>query len=179
MTKSDTPSWQKKRGEFNHDWLKNRFIPACETFQNLLAGKLTDSEFEEPFLSEEIVEWERQKGVVSKLIKDFEDEMSPKTFFRGYPLCNCEGEVKQWLGKLVHSLWLNRYSVSQWISDAETEVKKTDMEYIRLKEMIKSSSSTVTFKDSDSFRQQFTAFLHGCRRVAGAIEKFPNEVKVT
>ena len=82
MTSLRTPVWQKRRSEFNHDWLKNRFIPALAKWLNLLDDRIEDLSFEHTFVETVLPQWEDHREEALALPRDFEQEMSPRTLLR-------------------------------------------------------------------------------------------------
>jgi len=171
-------SWQKRRIKFNHDWLK-RYIPALSSWLNLLDEKIEDPELEESFISLILPQWEQHSKEAMSLPKDFEQEMSPRTMFDHPPLSKCDTETKQWMSDLVHALWLKRYPVEEWVSDAMTRAMETNKAYQKLYKCFQGYTHITSLEIYRSFRDQFFEFQTSCQALSLAINKFPNEVKVT
>src|ERR1044072_7135922 len=123
--------WQKRRNTFNHDWLKNQYMPALARYLNLLDGLIEDDEFAQSFVSQILPEWESHREEAANLIKSFECEMSPQRLLECSPLSRCDEHTKRWLGNLMHALWLKRYPVAQWVTDAMHAVENADAAYAR------------------------------------------------
>jgi hypothetical protein len=171
-------SWQKRRSEFNHDWLKNKYIPKLGAWVNLLDERIEDKDLERSYVSSILPGWEHQQKEALALPRDFETEMSPRTLFREPPLSNCDDDTKQWLGELVHHLWLIRYSVGKLVSDALESTEKANDAYSKLKSALKGCTDTSNVEALKPFRPFFVEFLRSCRALSEAIEKFSSEVKV-
>ena len=170
-------NWQKRRNEFNHDWLKNKYIPILGTWMNLLDAKLEDDDLEKSFLDYILPEWKSKKKEPLALSRDFEIEMSPRILFNDQPLSNCDEDTKQWLGDLIHDLWLARYSVKRLVDDASKHAKNTNVVYNKLLEALMGCKDIHKIEESRKYRGLFSELLSACRELSDAIEKFPSEVK--
>jgi len=171
-------TWQKRRGDINHNWLKNRYLPALKSWLNLLDDKIINPELENNFLITKFPQWQLHSKEVSNLAKDFESQMSPKILFDTPPLSNCDEDTKQWLGDLVHKLWLARYPVKTWIRDVLYWGDKTDDLYQELQKKLNEIQGDKTLDKLRPLRTDFEEFINNCQSLATAIEKFPSEVKV-
>lgn len=171
-------NWHKKRNEFNHDWMKNKYIPALGTWMNLLDDKLDNDEIEKSFIESKLPEWELHRSLAIALLHDFETEMSPRMLFSKPPLFNCDEDTKQWLGELIHCLWLERYSVKGLVKNATERAKNTNAIYEKLCNSLKNCKNIHKIKELKKYRELFSEFLKACRELSEAIEKFPSEVKV-
>src|ERR1051326_4473635 len=89
-------SWQKRRSSFNHDWLKNQFMPALAKWLNLLDNKIEDPDFERAFIASVLPKWEQHREEALRLPRDFEQEMSPRRLFECHPLAHHNVHTKQW-----------------------------------------------------------------------------------
>src|ERR687885_736280 len=66
-----TLSWQKRRTSFNHDWLKNQYMPALAKCINIVDGKIEDRAFELNFYNLVLRQWKRHEVELSTLLDDF------------------------------------------------------------------------------------------------------------
>jgi hypothetical protein len=173
-----TQPWQKRRSQFNHDWLKNQYMPALAKNLNLLDDLIEDDEFAQSFVSHVLPAWEKHRGEAIDLAGTFESEMSPRALFASSPLCNCTEETKGWLGSLVHMLWLKRYPISEWVAEAAQAVEQTDAAYQRLREAFQDNHSFAGGEPSPKSKEQFVEFRRNCQLMANAISKFPGDVNV-
>ena len=170
--------WQRRRIEFNHDWLKNRFLPAIAKSINLLDGELEDLEFEQKFVARDLAEWELSRSQILSLTADFEIQMSPRTLFEQVPLSCCDDDTREWLGQLVHDFWLSRYPVRQWIEHATECTRAADKTYNRLHLELDQCPDTRSATALRPLRPLFAEFWQACMNLAKAIERFPSEVLV-
>ena len=169
--------WQKRRSEFNHDHLKNEYIPDLGAWLNLLNGKIKNPAMEESFVDSGLPVWVSFYQEASALSADFEIEMSPRTLFNDTPLSNCDEDTKAWLGTLIHQLWLERYSVRKLIVDVSRSAQITNDTYIELQDALKNCKDTKKAEALKPYKDLFSELLKNCRFLAEAIENFPSEVK--
>lgn len=177
MIRNQSPHWQRRRSQFNHDWLKNRFLPALTKWANILAGEVEDQAFERTFSEQILPEWESQREEAMAICEAFENEMSPRRLVDRPPLSRCDESTKQWLGALVHQLWLARYPVSGWIAQATARVQATAAAYDRLQEGVRRRGRT-TLSQSQEVRERFEDFRRRCQELAATMQALPSEIKV-
>ena len=170
------PQWQNRRSDFNHTELKNKYIRDLAAWINLLDGLIENSDVENTYVDFMLPAWNSLKDEAYALFKDFENEMTPRVLFKEYPLNNCDEDTKQWLGDLIHNLWLVRYSVNQLVSDAADCTARTDIAYYNLREALNGCLDIKKTEALKPFRAYFSELLMNCRLLARAIEKFPSEV---
>lgn len=171
-------SWQKRREDFNHKWLKNDLMMALRAWPNLLDGIDEDPEAEKELVTKYVNAWPTKKQEAAALIEDFVDQMSPKTLFNEYPLSNCDKDTKQWLGELIHQLWLIRCSVMSIVVDAHKCLNEVSVAHENLITALKGCKDTTKAKKMKPFKEQFEDFRSACEALGISIEKFPSEVSV-
>ena len=169
--------WQKRRSDFNHDWLKNRFLPALAKWINLLDDLIEDTIAEASFVNSVLRQWEGHGKVAIALAQDFEVDMSPARLFEGIEWLRRRGN-NEWLQKLVHQLWLARYPVQEWVTDALACTERADAAYQRLQMGLLQCKETRSIVALRHLRPQFAEFRDCCHILAQAIGKFPSEVWV-
>jgi hypothetical protein len=169
--------WQNRRARFNHDWLKNQYLLALRNFLNLLDDLIENDELERTFVAKVLPQWEERREEVRHLIADFETEMSPRTLLAQPPLVNCDRTTRQWLGAVVHSLWLAQYPVKSLVDEVAKSVDETDAVYTRLKDALGEVENTRSAEALRPLRPHFAEFYQACQSLARAIGKLPSEVK--
>jgi hypothetical protein len=174
-----TLSWQDRRSKFSHDWLKNQFLPALSKFLNLLDDKVEDPEFEASFVSRVLPQWESHFEEALNLARDFEEEMSPQQMLQTTSLSRCDENTRQWLSSTAHRLWLARYPVHQWTSDACICVERVSGAYDRLCEALLDCENTRSAPILQVCRELFAGLRERCQDLANAMERFPREILVT
>lgn len=174
-----TPAWQRRRSEFNHNWLKNQFISALAGFLNLLDDEVENIDLERSFVSVVLPEWEAHREEGFDLARDFEQEMSPGRLFDRLPLSRCDEHTKQWLESLVHVLWLSRYPVRRWTASVVACIEEVDAAYSQLQEALQNCVDVRSAPALLPFREQFVVLRKRCQRLGEAISEFPGKVYVT
>lgn len=168
------PAWQYRRSRFNHDWLKNQYIPALGKLQNLLVGRIDDVDNEAIFVDRIMTEWLTHRDEALALPSDFEAGMTPRGLFQHKPLSSCDEETVQWLGELIHGLWLARYPVHRWITEASAQAHAADHAFDLFHEALLTGDNFRTRKPVQSLPLLCANFYGACCKLAKAIEKFPS-----
>lgn len=161
--------WQVSRERFNHDWLKNQYIPALESFRNILKGKVQRPNCHDDFWQVDLPQWEIRGVEVETLITEFEQSMSPCVLFEEIPLCGFDDETKEWMAVLVHALWRSRLSVAELTEHARICFESANEAYGKI-----TSANDSRFGVS----QVLDEFLNACYALASAIERLPSSVRV-
>jgi len=173
------PVWQHRRGQFNHDWLKNQFLLALGNFINLLDDLIENDELETSFVSVVLPQWEDHRDEVGDLLEDFDQEMSPRTLFERSPLAQCDRDTRQWLGDVIHTLWLAKNPVHECIQGASARLREADEAYELLQRRLRNCSNTRSAPAMLPLRGLFVEFYRACQKLAKAIEQFPSDVRIT
>lgn len=97
-------SWGMARSEFNHSWLKNRFIVALGRAHNVLTDLVEDDSIFDD-LSEIFSEWQERKVDAQQILEDYRAEASPRSHLNRFPLSNLDPELREWLGLLIELRW--------------------------------------------------------------------------
>ena len=168
--------WQIRRSHFNHQWLKNRYISALDSFANLLSGRFRGVGILEDFLSHDLPEWEARVPECGALLLDFEEQMSPRALFKSEPLSNWEPPLREAAGEWVHQLWLSRYPIHALVKNALMQLDAANELYASLTRQIRPGGWVA---NSEELRTQIDAFRNACGALSRAIEKFPNRILVT
>src|SRR5439155_14158266 len=111
-------------------------------------------------------------------VRMFEREMSPASLFDRLPLARCLPSTREWLGDLVHNLWLTRYAVHQRMADALAILEEANGVYHQLGERLRACAVAEDVKMVRSWSQDWLSFREACQKLARAIETFPSEVRV-
>jgi hypothetical protein len=173
------PNWQRRRGAFNHDWLKNQYILAIDAWINLLKGEIADSEFEKRFMREIFVQWESGRKQAMTLVEDFEREMSPRRLLDLVPLARGDDATKAWLGELIHYLWWHRYAVETIVAETRWAIDRANLAYEGIREFVNAACNIEAAESFRPLESQFLEFRASCMGLANAIEDFPNEIRIT
>jgi hypothetical protein len=158
--------------------MKNKYIQALRSWIRLLQNdKIVYKMLEKTFIADTLPQWEDHVDEAFALARDFESEMSPVVLFKALPLSRCDQDTKQWLGELIHALWMVRYSVNMLIADAGRKAESAKQAYNTLQDALKTCTNTKSIEAIRPLKPLFDEFCRCCEALAGAIEKFPSEIK--
>lgn len=171
-------TWQRRRSEFNHDWLKNRYLPALGKWLNLLDERIEDPIFEATFIDEVLPQWKERGTAAKELVRDFESYMSPRNLLNCPPLKRYSRIQERWLGQVVHELWLTRYPVRQWIDAALAAIEQADAAYAKVQQYLTDGDSGRNIEDLRRHRNLFADLRERCQVAARALEVFSSKIDV-
>src|SRR5689334_10589380 len=129
MITPECPRWQGQRSEFNHQWLKNRFLSALDTAANVISGRIRLPGFLEELIGRTLREWEVRRVELAALIDTCEDEMSPRVLFDSPPLCGGDPASRAALRAACHGLWLARSGVREHLRGVRRATAAVDDAY--------------------------------------------------
>ncbi len=168
-------TWQKRRSEFNHQWLKNRVLSALDAAGNVVQGEVGGDEARLlcDVVSIDLREWPRRRAEAMRLLESIEDSMSPKVFFAYPPLDNWEAELRVPCEQLVHDVWLHRHSIRKLRDNAIQALNDADVAY---RTMLFVLDAPIGSFDRDESRRCFHELTIALRRVATSIEALPSRI---
>lgn len=169
--------WQKQRGQFNHDWLKNRYLPAIAKWMNVLDQRVEDASFLDAFFSTILPQWMEYKPHAQFLAETFESQMSPKVLMDAPPLSGLPSADRDWLGAAIHGFWTTRYPSQKWVADAGSAIEAADAAYKQIQEVFTGSEET-DLEHFRAHRSDFSRFQECCQALARSFEQFPSKVLV-
>ena len=172
------PAWQRRRRQFYHDWLKNRYITSAHRFINLLDDLLEDEECERTYVRETLPEWVLHRESAVALCEEYELDMSPRTLFALFPLSQCSGETHQWLPDVVHSLWLARCPVRSWVESTLAQIAEVNRVYDGLLQTLEACEDLCSAAALRQFRSNFDELRLACIALSRAFEQFPREIGI-
>lgn len=176
MTTNFIPLWQKRRSEFNHDWLKNRYLNNLDGFIANLEMKKPDEPRLMIFLQEYWIQWKTHQVEAGELIASFETEMSPAVLFETGILKRMDPESQEWLKPLTHHLWLERHDIKKKISNCEEWLFKVNTQYDKINRMLDEKGRTL--EQLKNLLPEFKAFRDICQSFSESISQLPSEVTV-
>jgi hypothetical protein len=170
--------WQRKRAEFNHDWLKIRYINALQSFLSRLRRRdLQNTKHLYEFLEQDFPAWGKYSKAAWWLVHQFENEMSPARLFDTPPLNGCPQEMKLWLAPLVHSLWLQRINVRGIVSSASALIKNIDHEFASLSKGLPGSDDRYVLKLREMF-PEWESYTKLCLQLSQRLSLFPRKIEI-
>jgi hypothetical protein len=173
-----TPSWQRRRNEFNHDWLKNRFIVPLNKWLALLEGEIEDAAFDRQFTKTMLQEWESHRETAADLAREFESAMSPSQIVATWPVSSGPDSSYEWLKNLSHHLWLARVPVRRWVEEALGSLHDADLAYAEVQALLKSCPNPPMAQNLSHGKSTFRMFRDACVAVGAKFSQFPGEITV-
>jgi len=171
-------SWQQRRSEFNHEWLKPKYLNAVQSFiERLRATDLDSFGRLQEFIEMDFPAWRKHSADAWWLIQHFEDEMSPKILFNYQPLVNCDNEIKVWLAPLEHELWLTRCKVRARVKNAEELVRKVDDDFADLTANLPAFGPNYV-AELKALLSQWQLFGEDCFALSKCLSEFPHRIEV-
>lgn len=176
-----TTDWQRRRGAFNHDWLKNQYLPALATMANVATGEIEAEDALRPLRERHLPRWPAASAEARALIGDFEEQMSPAVYLDRPPLCDSDmdAETRQWLRRVTHERWLRRHPVQRWVDDVQSAISSADEAHERLSTALAALGEPTSQADVVRLGAPIAAFYEACYGLARAIEKLPSEILLT
>lgn len=168
--------WQRRRSEFNHDWLKNRYLNNLDGFIANLEMKKPDEARLVIFLQEYWTQWETHREEAGQLIASVETEMSPAVLFETGLLKDVDPEIREWVKPLTHHLWLNRHDIRNKISNCEEWLLKVNAQYDKMNSMLNEIGRNM--EQLKNLLPEFKAFRDICQAFSESISQLPSEVTV-
>ena len=138
-TRTVPSEWQTRRNKFNHDWLKNKFLNSFDDFVVQLKKPDPNILRVSEFLAEDFPDWVARRQDAQWIVNSFEDRMSPRRLLDSSPLNRSDGETKEWLGHLVHELWLSRYQVKSKAKESQDALVAIDKQYEKVASEVEQS----------------------------------------
>jgi hypothetical protein len=177
LRKPVVSAWERRRSEFNHDWL-NRYLLRFRAFIDRLADEPVDAARVEEFIRNDVPAWLAKREQALALALGFTEEMSPRTLLEGPGRPPLDGGARVWLPEVVHRLWLNRNPVVAWVEEAVAAVRQADEAHEELVGFL-GRARIPGARELRSLEPGFARLLAALDRVSSAFSKFPHEVRVT
>lgn len=171
------PAWEVRRSGINHDRLKNIYYRGINAFILRLESSDADEAPVRRFLESDFHTWTDYNPLITELLMDYGREMSPRTLFDIPPLNRCDEDTKDWLGNLVHKLWMSRYDVENTIEKADSVLKAADRCYEGLcKKLAAMDSRDISLLKG--LLEDFRDFRRACDDLIKVLSAFQRRVMV-
>lgn len=172
-------TWQKRRSDYNHGWLKNSFCTGeLERWSGFVHDRVEGGSFSlRDFNSNISDEWTARGPEALDLAKEYRESMSPGTLLDYEPLIKMDAETKSWLRPLCAAIWEQKYTFRKKVAHVTTAYKNADTAFQNLKMVAGQLDDGTVIKDS-AFAEQFTMFQKNCRQLGEAIHNLETSVKV-
>lgn len=168
-------TWQRRRSEFNHQWLKNRFLSALDATHNIVAGRIQGRDYLEEMVRLDLPEWPDRRAEIDQLLDAFTSDASPSSLFSSPPFSHWEEPTRQAICELTQALWLARNPLAEWTQEIRAAAAEADRQYESLSQLPLSAADGAINPEFGSCLEDFRS---ACRTLARAIEQLPSRMTV-
>jgi len=168
-------TWSVERSRFNHDWLKNSYLPALNLLVDRLSNPPTDGGAGPDRLLARLGEWHLWRPPLTDLLATAETALSPRGWVDETPADAAPPAVRSALADLAHLLWLARSRVTERVRAASDAVTAADTAYAALTAAVDRVPLPRTWATLAPLRDTAIAFRDACAAVATAIGALPRD----
>lgn len=118
-------NWNNLRAKLHHDWLQNRYLTFLKSRRDCFDN--TDAcieDREEVF--EQLLQWRDKRELLESFINNTEDALSPRQLLYEPPLDRMSDENKEWLGEVIHALYLTRTGIRNKVVELDAMLVELD-----------------------------------------------------
>ncbi|MBI3814674.1 MAG: hypothetical protein HY279_09470 [Nitrospinae bacterium] len=106
--------WNNMRAKLHHDWLQRYFVflnARSAQFNDIVKG---NAKWQDD-IKEQFLEWQERGALFKTLINECEEALSPRQLLYEPPLVSMSQEDKDWLGNVIHALYLERTGIRKMV----------------------------------------------------------------
>jgi len=173
----ESESWQRRRSDFNHNWLKNTYLGYIRRLHKILDENKKAQNGLRLFL-EKFPEWELRQVELITLINEYGDLLSPKTLLNVTPLNNLEEDYKLLIGEKVDEIWKLKNNIPEQIKAAKDCLEKVESNYDILKKRMENVTEIQDISDRDGCKKEVKAFIDACEELNSTVNKFHNRIRM-
>ena len=164
--------WQARRSRFNHDWLKNIYLPRLATYLNLVTGKFRDPELVASFRTDVLDEWRAHEVEARDLVKTFAVEMSPSVVLSECP------DTHRWVGQVADVLWRQRLGIPTVLERAERKLANAAKAFAKLEAACPGGELPASTSGRPALAGALAQFRTSCQELGDAFAAFPQSIRV-
>ena len=164
VTASDPAAahWQRRRAEFSHDWLRNRFLPRLHARLALVRAGVHAHPLTMNSLDNGIREWPDRGAEALQLADTFDTMMSPLRWVEN--LAPSLGpDVASFVRCTTEEAWRTRHQVDAIVREIRARHSEADRCY---EEWVRRPSSNTALRD----------LARHCERLAQALSRLPSRI---
>lgn len=157
--------WNTLRAKLHHDWMQKylTFLYARrDALDEMAAGGI---EWRED-IKEQMLEWNEKKELFRKLLNSCEEALSPCQLFYEPPLKSMSKEDKEWLGEVIHGLYIIRTRIRETVSKLKEIFDEADKAFENLLQNRSEESSLAKF------------FMDKLTELSKELSKLPHGIQV-
>lgn len=111
--------WNNLRAKLHHDWLQKYFVFLTARYE-ILDEVASGREEWRADIKEQFIEWKDKKDLFKTLLNECEEALSPRQLLNEPPLDKMAKEDKEWLGEVIHALYLERTGIKDSLTSLNT-----------------------------------------------------------
>ena len=172
MVQDPVTRWQRARTAFNHDWLKNRYLPRLAAYLNIITGRASNPRWIREFDQMVLAEWRTHAAEGRRVLEAFESAMAP-----GAALARTRrftGDARAWLLVVADSLWRTRLDIDAKCSAARAQFDAAEQAFVTLDGRFGSMPQTSSLEELEDCLKAFQA---ECETLAACVARLPREVR--
>ena len=167
--------WQMQRGYLNHNWLQNGVLVALNHARVVVSDKVRAKNARQT-MEDDISRWPERREDLVRLLRRFEEEMSPKVYFSFPPLSRCTNDIKRWLIPFTHERWLVRENVKDKIKTALAAHKSAERAFKVTRITLNKLPEPATLASLQRVDSSLKDFISACETLSEAISVLPNRI---
>ncbi len=117
--------WKNLRAKLHHDWLQNRYLTFLKSWKECFDDIDACGPDREDVLKQ-ILQWESKRESFNDLISNAEEALSPRQLLAEPPLDMMSDENKEWLGEVIHALYLARTGIKNKVLELKLKIDEID-----------------------------------------------------
>ncbi len=117
--------WNNLRSKLHHDWLQNRYLTFLKSWKECFDDIDTCGPDRNDIL-EQLLQWKKKRNIFKRLIDNAEEALSPRQLLYEPPLDRMSDENKEWLGEVIHALYLARTGIENKVLELRLKIDEID-----------------------------------------------------
>jgi len=113
--------WRSLRNKINHDWLQNKFRLFLKLLQNDNSSGLLKQD-----ILDRLMQWDSRRLDLISLMSSAPEALSPRQLLCRPPLDKMDEGNKEWLGELIHELYLARSGIAHKVNGIYNLIVRCD-----------------------------------------------------
>jgi hypothetical protein len=173
---TSSSAWQKRRSDFNHDWLQNKFIMTLADWSKSIDKERWIDCTQQSFEDEIVIAWNANYSQISLLMSDYRKSMSPRVLLENGTIKRMTPPWRNLLGEILHSLWMARCNVlarSRKVIDAYTTADKV------YQSLNTEFPKALAAKDKELLKSMFDIFRGHCQVLRNTVTALESSIRVT
>jgi len=174
LASSDTLSmknseWNNLRARLHHDWLQNRYMTFLKSWKACFDNVEACGQNSEDVLKQ-LLQWKTKRHAFVTFINSLEEALSPMQLLHEPPLNRMKEEDKNWLGEVIHSLYLARTGIKDKISELKEKMMEID-------EIVDSVAESLIDRIESGYPRG-ESIISAFNQLSKEISKLPHEIQV-